>query len=154
MRWISPLGMLRKVPSRRASHRNGRGRDWNILFERHGWQTVLRRTRSARDGRRRRTKPKSSGWRSDQGWDSSISIMTKGFRVKKMELAKTEGFILICNTPFFTLESVALFYKKEVFVVFLFLIYFCIFYAWLRSLGKKICLLDILIFKIKYNNAI
>jgi hypothetical protein len=55
--------------------------------------------------------------------------MTEGFivkRVKKMELAKTEGFILICNTPFFTL---ALFYKKEVFVVFLFLIYFCIFYA-------------------------
>ena len=75
IRWISPLGMLRKVPSNKATQGSGGGRGSSRALQRHVRQTALSRTRSAKEGSLLRTRPRSSGWRSGQGEDRVPIIM-------------------------------------------------------------------------------
>uniref|UniRef100_A0A0A9HP13 Uncharacterized protein n=1 Tax=Arundo donax TaxID=35708 RepID=A0A0A9HP13_ARUDO len=67
--------MLRNVPSRRVSHGSGGASGCSRALERQGRQAALSRTRSAKEGSRLRTSPKSSGWRSDQDEDRAAFIM-------------------------------------------------------------------------------
>ena len=99
---IFPSGMLRKVPLRRVSHGSGEGRGCSRALERHGRHTALSRTRSAREGSRRRTSPKSSGWTSGQNEDrASFFIIETASLTRnstRLKVNKRQALLLtMCN---------------------------------------------------------
>jgi hypothetical protein len=77
-RWVSPAGRLTKVASWRATHGCGGGSRGaaSRAARHHRWQTARSRTRSDREGRRLRTRPRSSGWRSDHGVVDRLALAT------------------------------------------------------------------------------
>lgn len=79
-----PSGMLREAPSRRESHGSGGGSGCSRALEHHDRHTALSRTRSTREGSRRRTSPKSSDCRSAHGGEDRpcffIVQITAGLR--------------------------------------------------------------------------
>lgn len=80
-------------PMEESEPREWRGTGCNRALERHGRQTALSRTRSAKEGRRPRTRPRSSGWRSaqDEEWVASITQDLKS-DLPKMEKIRVQRF--------------------------------------------------------------
>lgn len=85
------------------SHGTGGGRACSPALELQGLQTALNLTRSGREGRRLRTRPRSSGGRSDQDEEHAASmVQPKRHRVQSFgkylaESLVTEDLYASCN---------------------------------------------------------